>query len=94
MSTRIALILQLTAKFTIKIIQVDAPTSDEIDMFYEDFTKAIKQNPASYTIICRDFNTKIGLKSDPSEVALGNFGSLDRNEHGKMLLSFLLEWIK
>jgi len=60
-------------------------------MFYEDPTRTIKQNPASCTIICGDFNAKIELKSDPSEVALGNFGSLNRNTYGKMLLNFLLE---
>jgi len=59
-------------------------------MFYKDLIRAIKQNPTSYTIKCGDFNAKIGLKSDPLEI--GNFGSLDRNKRGKMLLSFVLEY--
>jgi len=63
MFTRIALIiLQLTAKFTIKIIQAYAPISDhddeEVDMF-EDLIRTTKQRKLyNYT---GDFNTKIGL---------------------------------
>jgi len=96
MSTKIAfIILQLTVKHTIKIIQVYAPISycddEQVDIFYKDLIRAIKQNPASYIIICGDFNAKMELKFDPSEVVLGNFRSINRNERREMLLSFLLE---
>jgi len=61
-------------------------------MFYENLTRTIKQNLANYIIICGDFNAK--LKSDPSEVVLGNFRSVDRDEREEMLLSFLLDFIR
>jgi len=65
--------------------------AEEIDKFYDDLIRAIKQNLANYTILCENFNVKIGLKSNPSKVAFGNFRSLDRNERGEMLSNFLLK---
>ena len=83
------MILKLNSRHNLKIIQAYAPTSDhsedEMEIFYDDITKALNQVTTHFTIICGDFNAKMGRKSDPTEIALGKFGSEGRNEHGEML---------
>lgn len=95
-SSRVAyLTLRLSTKYTLKIIQVYAPTSsrtdEEVEAFYEDVSLALRETNAHFTILCGDFNAKLGLKSDESETSLGNFGSDGRNERGETMLSFLLQ---
>lgn len=57
--------MKLNSRYNIKIVQVYAPntnhTDEQVDIFYEEVAAAIKQNPEHYTIICGDFNAKIGL---------------------------------
>lgn len=95
-STRVVyLVLKLNEKYNIKVIQVYAPTSshpdEEVDIFYEEITSALNETSTHFTIICGDFNAKIGTKLDTSESSLGNFGSEGRNARGETLLGFLLQ---
>lgn len=88
------LILKLSKKYTIKIIQAYAPTTiysdQDIEIFYDNISSAPSEAHTHFTILCGDFNTKIGLNAHESELCLGNFGSDGRNNRGTALLNFLL----
>ncbi|XP_057667257.1 craniofacial development protein 2-like [Diorhabda carinulata] len=93
-SDRVAYItLSISKRYEIKIIQVYAPTTahtdEEVDIFYGDIEKALKENRCYYTFIMGDFNAKIGKQTDMSEVAIGSFGIVGRNERGQTLIDFL-----
>ncbi|XP_045460954.1 uncharacterized protein LOC123671253 [Harmonia axyridis] len=95
-STRvICLVLKLNTRYNIKIIQVYAPTSDhtdeEVDLFYDDIKNALSDQQAHYSILCGDFNAKMGTRSDVAEFSLGNYGLEGRNDRGETLLGFLLQ---
>jgi len=95
-STRVAyLILKLSTRYNLKIIQTYAPTSthsdEEINQFYNDIQTAMDETRTYSTIISGDFNAKMGIKSDETEISLGNFGTGVRNERGQTLLNFLLK---
>ncbi|XP_044766144.1 craniofacial development protein 2-like [Coccinella septempunctata] len=95
-STRvICLVLKLTARYNIKIIQIYAPTTscddEEVDSLYDDITTALTDKQTQYTIICGDFNAEIGMKQDTAETSLGNFGLPGRNERGEIMLDYLLQ---
>jgi len=91
----IYLILKLNKRYTIKIIQVYAPTTDhndeEIENFYEDIYRAMQQDKTHYTLLMGDFNAKLGHREDEAETAVGPFGYGERNNRGDMLLDFLLQ---
>lgn len=65
-------------------------TEEEMEQFYEEISMALN-NASYYTVFCSDFNAKVGLKSDVSETTMGNFETSGRNEHGTVLLQFLLQ---
>ncbi|XP_045466606.1 craniofacial development protein 2-like [Harmonia axyridis] len=91
----IYVILRLNKRYCMKIIQVYAPTTnqadEEVDLFYDDVSKAWEDQRTHFTFLCEDFNAKVGLKSSDLETALGSFGSEGRNDRGEMLLGFLLQ---
>lgn len=39
----------------------------------------MKENKTHFPVICGDFNAKVGLKADPTEIILGNYESLLEN---------------
>ncbi|XP_072025155.1 craniofacial development protein 2-like [Amphiura filiformis] len=77
------------------VIQVYAPTTDyedvEVEEFYEDIDKAIKDNKGKYTIVMGDLNAKVGECKNGEESILGKFGVGERNRRGEMLLEFAAE---
>ena len=83
------LVLRITTRYQLKIVQVYAPTTshseDEINIFYNAIDQ-ILENPSHYTIVMGDFNAKVGVRTNPSETATGSFGQ--RNERGDTLI----EW--
>ena len=85
------LVLCITTRYQLKIVQVYAPTTshseDEINIFYNDIDK-ILENPSHYTIVMGDFNAKVGVRTNPSETATGSVGLGQRNERGDTLI----EW--
>lgn len=61
-----------------KIIQVYAPTSDyandEVEEFYDDITTALNESSTHFTMLCDDFNAKIGRKKEAPETSLSKYG--------------------
>jgi hypothetical protein len=85
--------LKINSRYTVKVIQVYAPTSthddDEVEQFYEDVEKAMDENPSHYQYLIGDFNAKLGKREEDSEVSIGSFSYDRRNERGDTLLNFL-----
>lgn len=88
-------VIKLNQRYSIKVIQVYAPTSthtdEEVEMFYDDVAMALSKAPTYFSFITGDFNAKIGKKEDEGEFSLGQHGIGERNERGNTLLQFLLE---
>lgn len=79
-STRVIYaIFKINTRYNLKVVQVYTPTTEhtdeEIETFYDDLCTAISNNHTHFTVVCGDFNAKLGTKLDPSETALCNFGS-------------------
>jgi endonuclease/exonuclease/phosphatase family metal-dependent hydrolase len=91
----ISMNVQLTSNKQMCVIQVYAPTTDyedsEVEEFYEDIDRAIKENKGKYTIVMGDFNAKVGKCRKGEELILGNFGVGERNKRGDTLLEFAAE---
>ena len=91
-SSRVAeLVLRITDRFQLKIVQVYAPTTshsdEETDNFYHTVDKILEKQ-THYTIVMGDFNAKDGGQTNTSESATGCFGMGQRNERGDTLV----EW--
>lgn len=83
----VSLILKLSERYALKIVQEYAPTSDHVDYEVEEFY----DDTVTHFILCGDFNAKIGRMRDATEISLGNFVSGRRNERGATSLNFLLK---
>lgn len=93
-SDRVAMLkLHINKKYTLRLIQVYAPTTshdDEVvETFYEEIDQALGEDKTTYTIIMGDFNAKVGLRKDREEKGLGPFGIGERNDRGERLLDFV-----
>ncbi|XP_067127708.1 craniofacial development protein 2-like [Centruroides vittatus] len=91
-SDRVArLVLRLSKRNKLQIIQVYAPTASHPDEEIEDFYDEIKQMNGKgkhyVKIIMGDFNARIGAK-EKNETSVGKFGHGKRNERGDMLVDF------
>ena len=92
-STRVAyLILRISSRYSLKVIQVYAPTSahpdDEVETMYEDISKAMHGSKTHFTVVMGDFNAKLG-KRDGDELQVGQFRVGHRNRRGHQLASFM-----
>ncbi|RVE45805.1 hypothetical protein evm_009555 [Chilo suppressalis] len=93
-STRVAyLIIKLTKRYSLKVIQVYAPTStysdDVVEEMYEDISRALHTTiKAHFNVVMGDFNAKVGVQTC-SESMLGSYGYGSRNHRGQMLVNFL-----
>ena len=87
--------IQLTRNGTMSVIQVYAPNTayedSEVETFYEDIDKAIRDNKGKYTIVMGDLNAKVGKRKVGEEKTMGSFGFGDRNRRGEMLIEFATE---
>jgi hypothetical protein len=85
-----AITIRINKKYTLKIIQVYAPTSthkdDEIEELYDEIDKLL-QTKTQYTIVMGDFNCKVGRKQEEEDV-VGEFGGGERNDRGENLVEF------
>ena len=93
-SSRVAeLILRITDRYRLKVVQVYAPTTshsdEETDNFYNTIDKILEKQ-THYTIVMGDFNAKVGGQTNTSERATGCFGLGQRNERGDTLV----EWAR
>lgn len=77
------------------IIQAYAPTEQaaesEIESFYADLAKAIRNYTNNHIILMGDFNAQIGEKQYEEEYVLGKHGLGKRSPNGQRLVEFLLE---
>ncbi|MBF2463458.1 endonuclease/exonuclease/phosphatase family protein [Listeria welshimeri] len=93
-STRVAyLVVKLTDRYSLKVVQVYAPTSthsdEEVEAMYEDITKAIHGTTSCfYNVVMGDFNAKVGVQ-ECDESKIGPHGLGCRNHRGQMLVNFL-----
>ena len=71
------LVLRITDRYQLKIVQVYAPTTshldEETDNFYITIDKILEKQ-THYTIVMGDFNAKVGGQTNTSERATGCFG--------------------
>ena len=77
--------------FSIKVIQVYAPTSNteeaEVERFYEDLQDLLELTPPKDVLFIRgDWNAKVGSQETPGET--GKFGLGMWNEAGQRLIEF------
>ena len=77
--------------FNIKVIQVNAPTSNaeeaEVERFYEDLQDLLELTPKKDVLcIIGDWNAKVGSQETPG--VTGKFGLGVRNEAGQRLIEF------
>ena len=80
--------------FNIKVIQVNAPTSNaeeaEVERFYEDLQDLLELTPQKDVLfIIGDWNAKVGSQETPG--VTGKFGLVMRNEAGQRLIEFCQE---
>ena len=92
-NSRVAeLVIRITYRYQLKIVQVYAPTTshsdEETGNFYNTIDK-ILENQTHYTNYCDgDFNEKVGGQTNTSARATGCFGLGQRNERGDTIV----EW--
>ena len=89
-SSRVAeLVLRITDRCQLKIVQVYSPTishsDEETDNFYNTIDKILEKQ-THYTIVMGAFNAKVGGQTNTTERATGCFGLGQRNERGDTLV--------
>ncbi len=92
-SDRVAMIvIKLSHRYMLKVIQVYAPTSahddDEIEDMYEEINHLMDYSKTHYTMVIGDFNAKIGKQKDTEASVMGKYGTGIRNERGDRLIEF------
>lgn len=92
-SNRVAyLILRISNRYSLKVIQVYAPTSthcdDEVEALYEEISKAIHSSETHFTVVMGDFNAKVGTRNS-DELRIRPFGYGQRNHRGQRLVDFM-----
>ena len=74
----IKITLKLSKNYTIKVIQVYAPTTSHSEEETEDFYKQLQdtndEDKTNATIVTGDLNAKIGINPDIKETSTGKFG--------------------
>ncbi|XP_023231883.1 uncharacterized protein LOC111631804 [Centruroides sculpturatus] len=93
-SGRVArLVLRLSKRYKLQIIQVYAPTTshpdEEIEDFYDEIKQMNEKGKHYVKIIMGDFNARIG-KKEKNETSVGKFGHVGKfgNKRGDMLVDF------
>ena len=92
-SERVAmLVVKINSKYSVKIIQVYAPTSaydDEIvEEMYDEINTLMDAVKTHYTMVIGDFNAKIGTRKTGDSNIMGMYGIGERNERGERLIEF------
>ncbi|XP_045492403.1 craniofacial development protein 2-like [Colias croceus] len=92
-SSRVAyLILRISQRYSLKVIQVYAPTSahsdEEVEIMYEDVSRGMYTSKTHFNVVMGDFNAKLGKRGD-DELRVGQFGFGQRNPRGQKLADFL-----
>jgi hypothetical protein len=93
-SNRVAYpIIKLTERYSLKMVQVYAPTSvysdDEVEEIFDDISKTLPFTTAThYNVVLGDFNAKVGVQNC-SESVVGSHGFGARNHKGQLLVNFI-----
>ncbi|XP_072931484.1 uncharacterized protein [Epargyreus clarus] len=92
-SARVAyLILRISKRYSLKVIQVYAPTSthpdDEVEVMYEDISRAIHTSKTDFAVVMGGFNARLGTRNG-DELKMGPFGVGQRDHRGHLLANFL-----
>ena len=86
------IVVRLNSKYSVKVIQVYAPTSayeDEVvEQMYEEINQLMDETPTHYTMVMGDFNAKIGVRRTDEDKIMGRYGVGERNERGDRLVEF------
>ncbi|XP_050315572.1 craniofacial development protein 2-like [Anthonomus grandis grandis] len=89
----IYIVLKISKRYSVQIIQVYAPTSsapdDEIERFYDDISQALTIETSHYKYIIGDFNAKLGVPAGNGNQYVGKFGLGCTNERGERLINYL-----
>jgi endonuclease/exonuclease/phosphatase family metal-dependent hydrolase len=91
-SSRVAyLILRISKRYSLNVIQVYAPTSKhddvEVEAMCDEISKAMHSYKTHYTVVMGDFNAKGQRCGD--ELTVGQFGFGQRNDRDHMLADFM-----
>ena len=85
-------VMQLSNKYSVKVIQVYAPISahgdEEIEEMYETINTLMNKTKTQYTMIIGDFNAKIGTQQSHESTIMGKYGTGQRNEREDRSLEF------
>jgi len=92
-SPRVAqVVIKLSKRQKMRIIQVYAPTTshpdEEVEDMYEEINKLLDEENIQHTIVMGDLNAKVGTKAHDQEHPMGKFGIGQRNERGDRLIEF------
>jgi hypothetical protein len=92
-SNRAAMIvIKLSKRYSLKVIQVYAPSTshddEEVEEFYENVNTLMDCTRTHFTMIIGDFNAKIGKQKHHEEDVMGKHGIGERNERGDRLIEF------
>lgn len=87
------IIVKISERYLLKVVQVYAPTAThpdcEVEALYEDISKAIHNTTKThFTVVVGDFNAKVGIQGE-GESIIGRYGLGTRNHRGQMLVNFL-----
>ncbi|XP_050306277.1 craniofacial development protein 2-like [Anthonomus grandis grandis] len=89
----IYIVLKISKRYSVQIIQEYAPTSsapdDEVERFYDDISQALTIETAHYKYIIGDFNAKLGVPAGNENQYVGKFGLGCTNERGERLINYL-----
>ena len=92
-NSRVAeLVLRITDRYPLNIVQVYAPmtfhSDEETANFYKTIDKILGKKQTHYTIVIGDFNAKVGGQTNAPERTTGCFGLGQRNERGDTLVDW------
>ena len=87
-----SLTIKINTKYYLHVVQVDVPTStheaEEVEEFYEAFSKIMSENKSYYKTVIGDCNAKVGGHQQGDGAAVGQYGYGERNERGTRLVQF------
>ena len=84
-SSRVASIaIKINTKYYLQVVQVYASTSthedEEVEEFYEEVSKIVRENRSYYKIMIGDFSAKVGGYQQGDGAAVGQYRYGERNQ--------------
>lgn len=95
-SERIAILNMTFGREKWSIVQIYSPTEQsshfEIDLFYKQLAKALKENTHENKIVMGDFNARIGERRTGEDIILGPYCYGKRTRNGEKLIELAYEY--